>query len=151
MEEVFLPRNAVGGGVWKDDGLDQTGPPESTRGSNEVFNESQGFCRESGCRGIILSGDVHVGALGVIKDTRNDLEIHQVISSGIVHPPPSGFEWLGLQAVTSDDKERIGNGQITTEMICPFGSDKYIRARNYAVLEEGPIIKWGELDLRGGQ
>ena len=95
------------------------------------------FIRPNKCRGILLSGDVHVGALGVIKDTRNDLEIHQVISSGIVHPPPGAFEWLGLRAVTSDDKESIGNGQITTEMICPFRSDKYIRDRNFVVLEEG--------------
>lgn len=95
------------------------------------------YAGKHGCRTIILSGDVHVGALGVVKDTREDLEIHQIISSGIVHPPPSEIEWLGLRALTSDDKERIGDGHITTEMICPFGSDKYIRARNYAVLKEG--------------
>ncbi len=95
------------------------------------------YAGKHGCRAIILSGDVHVGALGIIKDRRDDLEIHQIISSGIVHPPPSEIEWLGLRALTSDGNERIGDGHITTEMICPFGSDKYIRARNYAVLKEG--------------
>ena len=121
----------------EDDVLDHWSAREHQGERMRLIMNLMGFVGESGCRGIILSGDVHVGALGVIKDTRNDLEIHQVISSGIVHPPPSAFEWLGLRAVTSDDKESIGNGQITTEMICPFGSDKYIRARNYAVLEEG--------------
>lgn len=95
------------------------------------------FAEVSDNRVVILSGDVHVGALGIIKDTQRQLEVHQVISSGIVHPPPSVIEWLGLCAVTGDQQERIGNGQITTEMICPFGSDRYIRTRNYVTLEEG--------------
>lgn len=121
----------------EDDVLDHWSAREHQGERMRLIMNLMNFVRETGCRAIILSGDVHVGALGVIKDTRNDLEIHQVISSGIVHPPPSALEWLGLRALTSDDKESIGNGQITTEMICPFGSDRYIRTRNYAVLEEG--------------
>ena len=121
----------------EDDILDHWSAREHQGERMRLIMNLMDFVCQNDCRTIILSGDVHVGALGLIKDTRNDLEIHQVISSGIVHPPPSALEWLGLRALTSDDKERIGNGQITTEMICPFGSDKYIRARNYAVLEEG--------------
>ena len=121
----------------EDDVLDHWSAREHQGERMKLIMNLMDFAGKSGTRAVILSGDVHVGALGIIKDTRGDLEIHQIISSGIVHPPPSAFEWLGLRAVTSDDKERIGDGQITTEMICPFGSDKYIRARNYTVLEEG--------------
>lgn len=125
----------------EDDVLDHWSAREHQGERMRLITNLMSFIKEKKCRGIILSGDVHVGGLGVIQDNRNDLEIYQVISSAIVHPPPSAFEWLGLQAVTSDDQERIGNGQITTEMISPFGSDKYIRARNYAVLEEGADCK----------
>jgi len=84
---------------------------------------------------IILSGDVHVGGLGVIKEHSSGREIVQVISSGIVHPPPTFLQWFGLQAVTTDRREVIGNGDLTAEMISPFGADKYIRSRNYVTLE----------------
>ncbi len=121
----------------EDDILDHWSAREHQGERMKLMMNLMDFVGETGCRSIILSGDVHVGALGVIRDNRNDREIHQVISSGIVHPPPSAIEWLGLRAVTSDKKETIGNGQITTEMIRPFGSDDYIRARNFAVLKEG--------------
>ncbi len=95
------------------------------------------FTKQQKCRTAILSGDVHVGALGLIKDEVNTLQITQVISSAIVHPAPTYFEWTGLSVATSDEKQRLGNGSITAEVITPIGSDKYIRMRNYATLEMG--------------
>ena len=121
----------------EDDVLDHWSAREHQGERMKLIMNLMDFVGRTDCRCIILSGDVHVGALGIIRDTRDNREIHQLISSGIVHPPPNAIEWLGLRALTSDDKERIGDGQITTEMICPFRSDKYIRARNYAVLKEG--------------
>lgn len=92
-------------------------------------------------RTVILSGDVHLGCLGVINDRRQTdlpLRIHQVVSSGIVHPSPSRIAWLGIMAVTNDKDEYLNeDGSIKISMLQPFGSDKYIRARNYVTLEEG--------------
>lgn len=91
-------------------------------------------------RSVILSGDVHVGALGVIRDRRseNNRPVHQVVSSGIVHPAPSYMQWLGICAITNDRTEHLDeNNQIITDMLRPFGSDKYIRSRNFATLLEG--------------
>jgi hypothetical protein len=92
-------------------------------------------------RTVILSGDVHLGCLGVINDTRQPtrpLRIHQLVSSGIVHPSPSRIAWLGIMAVTNDrDEYSNEDGSIRISMLQPFGSDKYIRARNYLTLEEG--------------
>ncbi|WP_428776175.1 alkaline phosphatase D family protein [Vibrio sp.] len=91
-------------------------------------------------RSVILSGDVHVGALGVIRDLRseNHRPVHQVVSSGIVHPAPSYMEWLGICAITNDRTEYLDeNHQIVADMLRPYGSDKYIRARNFATLLEG--------------
>ena len=48
-----------------------------------------------GNRVTLLSGDVHVGALGLIRDLRSigggaSEEILQLTSSGIISPPPKG-------------------------------------------------------------
>ena len=61
-------------------------------------------------RTVILSGDVHVGSLGVINDHKNQNKIHQVVSSGIVHTPPTYIEWLGITAVTNDNNEYLNEG-----------------------------------------
>jgi hypothetical protein len=79
---------------------------------------------------VILSGDVHLGCLGVINDSRKHdrpLKIHQVVSSGILHPSPSRIAWLGIMAVTNDRDEFLNEDETI----------QYIRARNYLTLEEG--------------
>ncbi len=89
---------------------------------------------------IILSGDVHVGCMGIIRDhhQRKQKRIYQVVSSAIVHPAPSRFYWWGICAGSNDDPESLEGGQITTELLEPYGSsDKFLRTRNYAILKEG--------------
>ena len=89
-------------------------------------------------RTVILSGDVHVGSLGVINDHENKDKIHQVVSSGIVHTPPSYIEWLGICAVTNDRNEFLNEDKtIETSMLTPIGSAKYLRVRNFVTLNEG--------------
>lgn len=89
---------------------------------------------------VILSGDVHVGCLGVIRDKRetSPINIHQVVSSGIVHPAPTYIQWLGILAITNDDTEYLDeNRSITSDMLKPYGSNHYIRTRNFVTLLEG--------------
>ncbi|UTM58138.1 alkaline phosphatase family protein [Photobacterium sp. CCB-ST2H9] len=91
-------------------------------------------------RTLLLSGDVHLGCLGVINDNRAgaNVKIHQVVSSGIVHPAPSRIAWIGIMAVTNDDDEFLNEEHtIRISMLKPFSSDKYIRSRNYVSLKEG--------------
>ncbi|QKE28646.1 alkaline phosphatase family protein [Arcobacter acticola] len=89
-------------------------------------------------RTVILSGDVHVGSLGVINDHKNQNKIHQVVSSGIVHTPPTYIEWLGITAVTNDNNEYLNEDKtIETSMLTPIGSAKYLRVRNFVTLNEG--------------
>lgn len=93
---------------------------------------------------VILSGDVHVGCLGIIRDLRGTqpISIHQVVSSGIVHPAPTYLQWLGILAVTNDDLEYLEETRaITADMLKPHGSNKYIRARNFVTLLEGTDAK----------
>lgn len=94
----------------------------------------------SACRTVILSGDVHIGCVGVINDRRDAKSqmVHQIVSSGIVHPAPSRMQWLGIMAATNDREEYLNEEKtIEISMLKPFGSEKYIRSRNYVSLKEG--------------
>ena len=67
---------------------------------------------------------MHVGCLGVIQDKREGVtNVHQLVSSGIVHPCPTQFQWMGILAMTNDDAEYLDeNRLIRAELIKPFGS-----------------------------
>ncbi len=87
---------------------------------------------------IILSGDVHIGCVGVIHDMKRELKIHQVVSSGIVHPAPSRLQWMGIMTATNDREEYLDEDKNTRiAMLTPFASDRYIRQRNYVTLQMG--------------
>jgi hypothetical protein len=95
-------------------------------------------CENKNTRTVILSGDVHVGALGVINDHVNNDKIHQVVSSGVVHTPPSYIEWLGISAITNDRNEFLNEDKtLETSMLTPIGSAKYLRVRNFVTINEG--------------
>ncbi|MGY3859611.1 alkaline phosphatase D family protein [Aeromonas intestinalis] len=88
---------------------------------------------------LILSGDVHVGCLGVVQDKRDGvLNLHQLVSSGIVHPCPTQFQWMGILAMTNDNPEYLDESRlIRTELLKPFGAPVYLRTRNFATLQMG--------------
>tara|TARA_R100000005_G_scaffold22285_1_gene9566 strand:- start:6029 stop:7528 length:1500 start_codon:yes stop_codon:yes gene_type:complete len=87
---------------------------------------------------VILSGDVHIGCIGVIHDSKRNCKVHQVVSSGIVHPSPSRLQWIGIMTVTNDNTEFLDEDQnIRISMLTPFASDKYIRQRNFVTLNMG--------------
>jgi hypothetical protein len=104
------------------------------------------LARAKGSRAVLLSGDVHVAGVGMVHDSRRDLKIYQVIASGIVHPPPTLLQWLGLKALTSDEPEPIGDGDVVLEMLKASGAAEIIRDRNFArisVSEDGKMwINW---------
>lgn len=89
------------------------------------------------CKGVLLSGDVHVGALAQLWCERKEIGLFQLISSGIVHPPPSAFAWAGIQLMTSDSAESLGEGEVVAEMLTPLGAPRYLRTRNFATLQTG--------------
>ncbi len=94
----------------------------------------------STARTVIMSGDVHIGALGVIMDRRitPEVKVYQVVSSAIVHPPPTWLQWTAIRTATNDRNEYLTDDKkVETAMITPVGSNTYIRARNYATLQEG--------------
>jgi hypothetical protein len=90
-------------------------------------------------RVTLLSGDVHVGALGLIRDLRSNgggtgQEIIQLTSSGIIHPPPQGVALFFLENAVG--KEMSTDRDISSVMIeFPGTRQFYIGARNWLALE----------------
>lgn len=103
------------------------------------------------CKTVILSGDVHIGCIGVIHNQAKNCKIHQVVSSGIVHPAPSRLQWIGIMAVTNDREEYLDEDRnIHISMLTPFASDQYIRNRNYITLSMGTDKKlWVNWESEG--
>jgi hypothetical protein len=109
---------------------------ERTRLMMNLFELAKDSC----CAVTVLSGDAHVGSRALIR-SRNVLHLHpgyaevyieQVTSSGIVHPPPSALELMGLRALANDLPEDLP-GHLRTELL-PVGSDLYLRERNWLSL-----------------
>jgi hypothetical protein len=77
----------------------------------------------------LLSGDVHVASRAYIED-ESGARVHQVTSSGIVHPAPKWWAFLALQQL-GDTKPRGGGGEPRTEFVDLTSRGPMLRARNY--------------------
>lgn len=97
------------------------------------------FSADKKCRVTLLSGDVHVAAVGVIESDRNDVSpnarvINQLTSSGIVHPaPPAMVRYFLEQACKS--VETIDRGITAAMYEFPATNRRLIGARNFLTLE----------------
>lgn len=98
------------------------------------------FSAQKKCRVTILSGDVHIGAVGVVRSDRNDnvdtgtRVLNQLTSSGIVHPPPPGMVLFFLENVVG--KTMHDDRGVESELIeLPGTRCHYIGARNWLALE----------------
>jgi len=91
-----------------------------------------GFSLRTGCRVTVLSGEVHFAARGVLRG--GGAEIWQLISSGIVHPPPGRLTGMGMERLLARREAPIDG--YTLEMP-PFAETgrRMVRARNWLSLE----------------
>jgi PhoD related phosphatase len=92
-------------------------------------------------RTTLISGDVHVAALGVVESKRTDdtkdgseAVINQLISSGIVHPGPGAAVVFALQHLfdSEDEMDRDITGRM---MQFPGSQAKFIGNRNFLSIE----------------
>ena len=96
-----------------------------------------------GIRVTLLSGDVHVAALGVIESERTDVPpgaraINQLTSSGIVHPAPPGVALYFLEQACQKI-EQIDRDITGTMYEFPTTSHRLIGCRNFLTLQpDGP-------------
>lgn len=108
---------------------------------------------DKSARITILSGDVHIGALGIIENSRAELKhgkvvINQLTSSGIVHPPPGGIARYVIEQVFATTDSQVDQG-IVARLVPPgAGKRLFVGSRNWLSLdiepgEKGRIwVKW---------
>ncbi|MEA2898470.1 MAG: hypothetical protein QOJ84_4085 [Bradyrhizobium sp.] len=92
-------------------------------------------------RPTLISGDVHVAALGVVESTRADdikgdaeAVVNQLISSGIVHPGPGGVVVFALRHLF-DSEDELDRNIIARMVQFPGSQAKFIGQRNYLSIE----------------
>ncbi len=106
---------------------------------------------ERGIRVTLLSGDVHVGAVGVLQKDRNRAAdpygsvINQLTSSAIVHPPPPGVVLYFLENVMAKE-EAVDTGVSARMVELPGSRHRFMGGRNWMSLEPDPSeriwVKW---------
>jgi hypothetical protein len=112
------------------------------------------FARTAQCRITILSGDVHVAALGTITanqltDNSNVNVINQLISSALVNAPPPATAVFFLNHVASwtEDIDRNIIGEMKTY---PGTSTTFIPKRNWLSLQPDSQNRlWANLHAEG--
>jgi hypothetical protein len=98
------------------------------------------FAEAKGTRVTILSGDVHVAALGVIQSERRPVRninadaVTQLTSSAIVHPPPARVVRYFLEQIGSEVQEidRDVSGQM---QVFPGTNYRFVAERNWLTLD----------------
>jgi len=95
---------------------------------------------------FIISGDVHVAASGIYREQPNPANpsntgnIVQLISSGIVHPPPMSMEQSVIRmasSVTQPDIDLGGGCVLSATLRKDASGNRFLFHRNYACMHEG--------------
>jgi len=95
---------------------------------SRLVNALLGHAEES--RSVtLLSGDIHLASRAYIE-SESGARVHQVTSSGIVHPAPKWWEFLAIQQL-GDTRPRGGGGEPITRFVDLTSRGPMLRARNY--------------------
>jgi hypothetical protein len=118
--------------TWQDDLVDQWPSHAHWEEWIRLLRALVGFSTASGACLTSVSGEVHLGALGLIESGAT--EIYQLTSSGIVHPPPSTkavrvLEWISARTI------RLAPDLTARLLPLPGRSERLLRARNWLELE----------------
>jgi len=105
------------------------------------------FSEAKQCRVTILSGDVHVGAVGVVRSERSSSTsvavktMNQLTSSGIVHPAPPGMVLFFLENVA--DKISNDDSGVSSQLIeIPGTHYHFLGSRNWLALHPGQEMRY---------
>jgi hypothetical protein len=91
------------------------------------------FAARTGARVTSLSGEIHLGALGLVEGP-GGARVHQLTSSGIVHGPPpapvaAAYELLGRHT------SALGPDLTARLLPIPGHGGRYLRERNWLALD----------------
>jgi PhoD related phosphatase len=121
--------------TWQDDLVDQWPSLAHWAEWTRLLRELIAFSAATGACVTSLSGEVHLGALGLIEG--RGTRIYQLTSSGIVHPPPPAtavrvLEWISARTT------RPAPDLTTCLLPLPGRGQRLLRARNWLELELSP-------------
>lgn len=115
----------------EDDLRDQWRSPAHSRQWRTMLGHLSDFVRRSGTRVTILSGEVHLAAHGRL--TGPGVDIHQLVSSGIVHPPPHGLAVSVMEHLSRKKESLPGRSTLSMQPLTPSGK-RLLTNRNYLTL-----------------
>lgn len=124
----------------EDDLRDRWGSKPHLATRARVVDALLAAARENAVRVTLLSGDVHLAALGVIESTHDPAPTHanvinNFVSSPIVHSPPSRLALLALKLLDKDVE--IGRGVTARMHKIPGADAHYLAQRNWMRLRSG--------------
>jgi hypothetical protein len=122
-----------------DDLRDHWLSPGHKRQRLELIHELFSFAGDSGTRVTLLSGDIHVGALGLLErqgDSETGMReasIYQIISSPMTHPTsPAVMNWF--YDWRASDTEQVDR-KITSRFVSlPGHREYYVGARHWVAM-----------------
>ncbi len=96
----------------------------------------------------LLSGDVHVATLGEVRSTlqahASAPRIHQIVASGIGHPPPTGVAGWLMKLAVRGSIELVGEDFVGRLRELDGRGTRVLDTRNFAIID--PNDSRGELD-----
>ena len=120
-----------GAGNLRDDLRDQWRSTAHVEEWRRLLELLSSFSLRSGCRITALSGEVHVGARAVLHG--NGVEMWQLVSSGVVHPPPGRLMGAMLERLAAQRDAPFPGWSLEMPPFTETGR-RLIRARNWLSL-----------------
>jgi hypothetical protein len=123
----------------EDDLLDQWEHPSHEGERARLIMTLLAFQKAANTQVTVLSGDVHVAAHGRIVSIQaahrhgsheEQAVMHQVTSSGIVHPPPSALEFAVIEGFGTEGRHHVSDG-VYTELVALDSQQARLRVRNF--------------------
>lgn len=92
-----------------------------------------GFVERTGVPVTIVSGEIHLGAVGSID--QGAVRVHQLTSSGIVSPPPAAPIALMLEALSLKTIQAAPGLSLSCHPFPGFKHRRYLRKRNWLEID----------------
>ncbi|MFC4350973.1 alkaline phosphatase D family protein [Fodinicurvata halophila] len=136
---VWFPRQQG----YQDDLRDQWQSFAHRREWTRMMNQLFAYAKRNEARILVTSGEIHLGAFGRAHNERH--LIHQLISSGIVHPPPPRAFASALSLLSLILRPSARGIRTRMQPIPGFGR-RYLAERNWLELDlpanAGPRARW---------
>jgi hypothetical protein len=128
----------------KDDLRDQWQSPYHAAEWGRLIRLLAGFAERPGRSVFVLSGEVHYGAFGH-AELGNGASLHQLISSGIAHPPPGAATIATWRLFGRVPDPGVPGVRLAMDDVPGWGRPM-LRRRNWLELEvdraEGTRVRW---------